>query len=132
MKNLSKLALEATKKNLQTSRKVKNVNDRIVEVLGDGKKKLEREELVVEITNLRVTEEKEFDGKLPTLDEAAAMFEANNAEFIEHYIKCHKTVKNGVDTSISHSNNNSSFHYNEKYANMTLQCEDNKYFIVTK
>jgi hypothetical protein len=135
MKNLASLALAATVKN-STTRKVKNVNERILDVLGDGTKSLTREELVVEITNLRVTEDKPFEDKLPTIKEATNMFDAEhkdfNEAFIAHYIACHKTVKNGVDTSISHSQNNSSFHYNKKYEANTLSCnEDGKYSINT-
>ena len=42
------------------------------------------------------------------------------AQFEEAIAPVNKTVKNGVDTSVSNSQNNSSFSYNAKYAAYSL------------
>jgi len=42
-------------------------------------------------------------------------------EFQKEFNKTNMTVKNGIDTSVSHSQNNSSFHYNEKYSDYKLE-----------
>ena len=56
-----------------------------------------------------------------------------NEEFLASWSKLSKTVKNSVDTSISKSNNNASFHYNEKYdAYLLTVSKSGTYTIIEK
>ena len=133
MKNLQKLALEATQ-SLVSTRKAKNINQRLIEILGQkGEIKKTREELRAEIAIARILEEIQFDGKLLIESEAEKLFDAKDEAFLAFFNKTAKTVKNGLDTSISGSKNNSSFSYNKLYEHLELKSDaDGKYSIITK
>ena len=117
MKNLLNLALKTTRENVVKNSKVENVNDSIIEVLYKQKLKLDRVDLVAHIAHRRL--ELKYGAKA-----LEAMTEAEYLKLIKPVIK---TVKNGVDTSISHSQNNSSFHYNDKYSDYKLELVNGLY-----
>ena len=110
MKNLSKLqerALELTKSNIVKKSRSKSMNDRILDILKDGKV-VKRIDLVSIITLERLSEmydEKTLNEKFENLDE----------EFIKEFNKMNRTCKNGIDTSLADGQNNACFSYNEKY-----------------
>ena len=111
MKNLDLLnkALEVTTKNVTKKRGSSNritTNDRILKLLFEDKLELTRVEIVNHITYQRTEE---------SMDREITSEDFKNEEFLASWAKLSKTVKNSVDTSISKSNNNASFHYNEKY-----------------
>lgn len=111
MKNLMEMALEATKDNVVKSTKKESVNESLLRILYNDKKKLTRTELIAHISLDRLISE---HGE-------AEVSKWDRAKFNEMMKGVNKTVKNGLDTSISHSSNNSSFHYNEKYKHLSLQ-----------
>lgn len=120
MKNLNELLLEITTKNTVKTSQKRNVNEMLIEVLSEGKK-LTRIELINEISILRYKDEFKVE-----LNEKML----SDKEVVANFIKITKTIRNGVDTSISRSNNNSSFHYNPKYSNYELkQGLDGKFFM---
>lgn len=122
MLNLSELALEATKNNVVKATKKECVNDALLRILFADGKKLTRIELISQISLDRlVTEHGE-----ETLTKLAT---TKVADFNKLMLATNKTVKNGLDTSISNSNNNSSFSYNEKYADYKLELVQGKYQI---
>ena len=98
--NLNALALQMTKENLvKTRSSKKSVNDYLVEILGkDDKMSMTRIELTNEITLLRLQENEEVNEK-----------SFQDSEFIERFKKMNKTVKNGLDTSISKGKSSSCF-----------------------
>ena len=131
MNNLKKLALEATIR-LSGVRKAKNINQRLLEVLKAGIK-LDRDELKVEIAIARILEEVKFKDELLKEAQIEKLFIAKDKDFLAFFNKTAKTVKNGLDTSISHSNNNSSFHYNALYKHLELkQDASGKFSIVNR
>lgn len=125
MLNLSELSLEMTKKNVVKSTKKECVNDSLVRILFKDKKKLTRIELINQISLDRLIEEH-------TEEKLIKMTQENMSEFEKLMKSTNKTVKNGLDTSISNSNNNSSFSYNEKYSDMKLECISGKYQITLR
>ena len=129
MRNLLKLANEATVKN--TTKKSKNINQRLLEVLKPNVK-MTREALKIEIAVLRMLEEKPFKNELLTEAKAEKLFESDNTEFKDYFSQLAKTVKNGLDTSISHSNNNSSFHFNPIYSNYSLEVNTKQEYYINK
>lgn len=121
MKNLMELALEATKANVVKSSTKESVNDALVRVLYEGGEKLSRIELIARLSLDRLKAEHGED-TLEKLD---------IEEFKKLMAGVNKTVKNGIDTSVSHSKNNSSFHFNEKYDHLKLE-EKNGLFQITE
>lgn len=119
MKTLNEKLLALTIANTVKKGTTKSINHLIVEVLESGSK-LQRTEIVSRIAEIRYNESAETKLTEEQLD---------NAEVLEKLLKIIKTVKNGVDTSLSKSNNNSSFHYNQEFANWMLREEDGRYFI---
>ena len=123
MKSLQERLLEITVQNTVKKSVKTSINDLILKVLTEKNEKLDRSELVSRIAKLRYEDEFKKELKESDLD---------NPKVLEDLLKIIKTVKNVVDTSISKSNNNSSFHYNENFKNYEL-CEiNNKYFIIAK
>lgn len=118
MKNLQKLALEATNKNLATKTSKKGVNDMLVEILVDKSKT--KIEIISEISLMRLLEEK------PEITEVEFETEENQ----KLWNSINTTVKNGFEQSWAHGQNNASFHYNEKFANYELSKVGDKYSIV--
>ena len=110
MLNLNELALKATQKNVVKSTKKESVNESLVRILFDDAKKLTRTQLISQISLDRLIAE----------HTEPALEKMTEAEFEALIIPVNKTVKNGLDTSISHSNNNSSFSYNDKYSHLEL------------
>ena len=123
MKSLQERLLEITVQNTVKKSVKTSINDLILKVLTEKNEKLSRPEIVSRIAKLRY--EDEFKKELKDSD-------LDNPKVLEDLLKIIKTVKNGVDTSISKSNNNSSFHHNENFSKYELLEANNKYFIVAK
>jgi len=122
MKNSNKLlslALEATKSNVVKTTSRVSMNDRILKHL------LETPMTRIELVNIITLERLEESGHEITENSF------KNEEFLKEFAKMNKTVKNGVDTSLSNSNNNSSFSYNKKYEDYELN-EENKVYSISK
>ena len=120
MLNLQELALSATEANVVKSTKKENVNDAIVRILFDGKKSLTRVQLISAISLDRlIAEHTEAGLQKMTEKEFKALIAVTN-----------KTVKNGVDTSVSDSQNNSSISYNPKYSHLKLVKTGNELSVV--
>lgn len=117
MKN-SKLfnMIQERTKDLQKSKSSKfNTNDFLLEILLD--QEIERDDVVLMVLEKRLRDQ--------GIDE-------NHKDFPEACDKLYKTSKNGVDTSVSDSNNNSSFSYNEKYNDYKLIKKGSKLKIVRR
>ena len=123
MKTLQERLLEITVQNTVKKSVKTSINDLILKVLTEKNEKLNRSELVSRIAKLRYEDEFKKELKESDLD---------NPKVLEDLLKIIKTVQIGVDTSISKSNNNSSFHYNENFKNYELCEMNNKYFIIAK
>ena len=121
MLNLQELALSATQKNVVKSTKKENVNDAIVRILFDGQKSLTRVQLIAAISLDRLIAE----------HTEAGLQKLTEKEFKALIAVTNKTVKNSVDTSVSDSNNNSSFSYNAKYAHLKLIKTGNELSVVS-
>ena len=105
----------------KTSNRGKSTNDFLIEILLD-KQPLTRSEIVEQVLQLK------FKTKLEDI-----ISEANSQEeMIEQSQKLYKTAKNSVDTSLSKSNNNSSFSFNPKYDHLEITKEDGRYSIIKK
>lgn len=120
MKNLAKLALEATNKNLATKTAKKGVNDMLVELLLN--KKLTKNEIIAEITMMRLLDE------MPELDEVTFMTEDVQKKFAA----INTTVKNGFEQSWAKGQNNASFHYNPSFKQYELIKIGEQYTIKNK
>lgn len=121
MNNLLNIAIETTKKNIVKVSKKESVNDSLIEILYNQKLKLTRIELVAHISLRRLILEHGED----------KLNEMKQEELKALLKKTNKTVKNGLDTSISNSQNNSSFSYNPKYDDYKLELKGDK-FQITK
>ena len=116
--------LEITTENTVKRQTVMSINDLLVEVLFKRQARLTRTEIVNEVSILR------FENN-NSMKITAEFFE--NPILIEEFIKITKTVKNGVDTSLSNSNNNSSFSFNENYSMyQIIEHHDKTYSIILK
>ena len=120
MKNLAKLALEATNKNLATKTAKKGVNDMLVELLLN--KKLTKNEIIAEITMMRLLDE------MPELDEVTFMTEDVQKKFAT----INTTVKNGFEQSWAKGQNNASFHFNPSFKQYELIKIGEQYTIKNK
>lgn len=123
MENFSKIISEISKDKKSNAKKYLNACDSLVEILYKRKQELTRVEIINEMLALRLEVDygtmQKFTSEVPEASERKAI--AN---------KMWKTCKNGIDTAISDSSNNSSFSYNEKYAKMKLKFEGGKYKII--
>lgn len=99
--NIQDMIAKRTKDLVQERRSTFNTNDFMLEVLLN--KKTKRSELINMIIERRI--------ELSGVDVSKLKADKLN-ELID---STYKTSKNGVDTSVSDSNNNSSFSYNQKY-----------------
>jgi hypothetical protein len=117
MKNskLFNVIKDRTKDQLSKGSNKFNTNDFILEILLD--KKIDRNEVVLLITEERL--------KRKNIDE-------NHKNFDSILMKEFKTSKNGLDTSVSDSNNNSSFSYNQKYEDYELIKDGSKIGVIKK
>jgi len=122
MKNLMELALKATEANVVKRATKENVNDAIFRILYRDGKKLKRVQLIAAISLSRMTDELGNE----------ALEKMTKVQFEEAIAPVNKTVKNGVDTSVSDSQNNSSFSYNAKYAAYLLQEVNGKFEVIKK
>lgn len=106
MKNLMNI-VQSTTKNLATAQKKSfNTNDWLLENLLN--KSVNRHEVINMIIVARIKHEGIDTDKLQAAE-------------LEKLIKrLYKTSKNGLDTSVSDSNNNSAFSYNERYRDYKL------------
>jgi hypothetical protein len=124
MKNLNDLALSLTKKNLVKKSKTTSMNDRLVELLKNGRK-MTRIEIINEVTILRLKErysEKDLE----------KLFESMTEEFINEFKKLNTTCKNGLDTSLANGHTNANFSYNEKYNKYEIIKDGNIISMITK
>lgn len=119
------LALEATKDNVVKSTRRESINDALLRILYEEKQELTRIELVARISLDRLISE---HGE----DELNKMVKNDREQFNKLMRATNKTVKNGIDQSVSRSNNNASFHYNEKYKDYKLEQTGDKYRIVLR
>jgi len=117
MKNLLNLVQSRTQELNKTSKASFNTNDFLLEILLD--KKILREEVI----NIILTKRLELKGITTEKD----LEEVSQEELTKLY----KTSKNGLDTSVSDSNNNSSFSYNSKYEDYKLD-KSQGYLKITK
>lgn len=123
-KELSAKLLELTEANTVKRQSVANVNDLLVEVLLEPKARMTRVELINAVAIKRF-EAKYGPGLLDQI--------TSQPELTENFVKIVKTVKNGIDTSLSRSNNNSSFHFNARYAKyLLIENTDKTYEMVLK
>lgn len=123
--SIEQMALNFTTKNLvkrgnESSKKTNN--DYLLELLLDAKP-LTRIEIVSKISLKKMAEKLEREVLAKDFED-----EAFNVDFNKMIV----TTKNAVDTSISKSNNNSSFHFNPKFAEYEMQETNHKYTIVKK
>lgn len=118
MKNLLEVVKGRTQELSKKSTKSFNTNDWLLENLLD--REVERHEVINEIIVARI--------KHSNID-IEKMEDEERGELID---KLYKTSKNGLDTSVSDSNNNSSFSYNEKYNDYKLIKNGSKISIVKK
>jgi len=121
MKNLLEMAIDATRSNIKVSSPKENVNESLLELLYNQKQKFTKLELIGAICLRRL---------ILQHGEEAVQKMAEDGVLGDAITALNKTVKNGLETSTSYSNNNSSFHYNEKYDKYDLRLESNKYSIV--
>lgn len=123
MRNFNEIIKKVNAKNSKSKSKYPNACDSLVEILYKKSQKLRRDEIINEMVKLRVEVDYESLEKFPQIvkdeDEQDAIIE-----------KMWKTCKNGIDTAISDSRNNSSFSYNDKYSNLKLELKNGKYQIV--
>jgi len=106
MKNLLELIKTRTNELSNDSKSKFNTNDHLIDILLN--KKIERSDVI----DILISKRLEFMNlDLDKMDKD----ELNN--LID---KLYKTSKNGLDTSVSDSNNNSSFSYNDRYNDYKL------------
>lgn len=106
MRNLSEVIRKRTAELNNNSSSKFNTNDFLLEILLN--KKIDRSEVINKIIEERIRRsEKDFE-------------KMSDKEFNSEVDKLFKTSKNGLDTSVSDSNNNSSFSYNERYSDYEL------------
>jgi len=120
MKTLQEKLLALTISNTVKKSSTTSINHLILKVLQEKNEKLTRPEIVARIAQIRYDESHDVKLDEKNLD---------NKEVLEDFLKIIKTVKNGVDTSISKSNNNSSFSFNPEFKQYELCEKDGKYFI---
>jgi len=118
MRNFQEIIKARTNQLAKTSKSSFNTNDFLLEVLLNQKR--ERADVINLIIEKRLS--------LKGVNINTTPIEELN-EMID---KLFKTSKNGLDTSVSDSNNNSSFSYNETYSNYTLVKTGSKLEIVAK
>ena len=124
MKNFNEMALSLTKKNLVKKSKTTSMNDRLVELLRNGRK-MTRIEIINEVTILRL-KEKYSEEDLET------KFIEMNDEFINEFKKLNTTCKNGLDTSLANGHTNANFSYNDKYNKYEIIKDGNNISMITK
>ena len=121
MKDLHAMALIATRSLVSTT-KSESINEALVRLLQKDGLKLDRVELRARIS---------LDRLIATHTEAELQ-KLDKEKFLELLEGVSTTVKNGLDTSLSNSQNNSSFGFNPKYKNLNLELVTGKYQITKK
>lgn len=117
MKNLFEVVRNRTNEFKNESSQKFNTNDYLLELLLD--KKIKRVDVIDHIITKRI----ELSGV-----DLKAMDQNDLNEMID---KLYKTSKNGLDTSVSDSNNNSSFSYNDRFKDYVL-IKDGPYLEIKK
>lgn len=126
MENLLNLAIDATKKNVVKRTRPENINDAMLRILyEEDKGPMERTHLIARISLDRMIAEHGEAEVERLATEERPKFD----DMMEDY---NKTVKNGVDTGVSNSNNNSAFSYNQKYKEYELIKEGSTLDIVKR
>lgn len=105
MRNLKELVSEVVESNKKSTRNSFNTNDWLLSNLLD--KKVKRSEVIKMITFDRLNLVQDLDKK-------------TDQEIKKLILKLSVTSKNGLDTSVSDSNNNSSFSYNDRFKDYKL------------
>lgn len=123
MKNLEKLAIQSTEKNVVKKRKVKNINESLMEILYKKDVNYTREQLIGLISLERMTKDLGEDKVLKLAED--------DEKFTKAIKPYNKTVKNGLDQSFAQGQNNASFHYNPKYNKYKLFIDDQGYARIT-
>ena len=118
MSNLLNVVRNRTKDLNKKQSSAFNTNDWMLENLVG--KSIERREVIDMIIVARI-QHQEIDTEKMKAEELDALID-----------KLYKTSKNGLDTSVSDSNNNSAFSYNQKYEDYKLVKKGSKIGIVKK
>lgn len=133
MSDLLSMAMDATKENVVKSTRKENINEALMRRLYHSGEKWTRLELINALTIDRLVNElgEEETGRL-LKDLKAGKKTEEVKEFRKKFNKTNMTVKNGIDTSVSYSRNNSSFQYNPKYAEYKLEEVNGKWQITKR
>jgi len=123
MTDLLGMAMSATQRNVVKTARKENINEALVRRLYKKGQRFTRLEMINALTVDRLSQEmsEEQIGKGLASYEKDGKLNDSEKEFQKEFNKTNMTVKNGIDTSVSHSQNNSSFHYNEKYSDYKLE-----------
>lgn len=133
MSDLLNMAMDATKENVVKSTRKENINEALMRRLYHNGEKWTRLELINALTVDRLANElgEEETGKM-LKDLKADKQTKEVEEFRKKFNKTNMTVKNGIDTSVSNAQNNSSFSYNPKYKEYKLEEVAGKWQITAK
>lgn len=123
--DLLKIALEISKSDDTIIRKSTkfNINNRILEILFNQKRKLSKTEIIVELSLERL--DFKFKNKL-----TKEMFLTDEVQ--KEFKSIKTTVQNGFEQSYSKGQNNASFHYNEKFNEYKLTRDEDNIFTIVK
>lgn len=123
MKDLLSMAMTATQNNVVKTTRKENINEALMRRLYHKGQKFTRLEMINALTFDRMLQEMSEEELTKGLEsyEKEGKLSDSEKEFQKKFNKTNMTVKNGIDTSVSHSQNNSSFHYNEKYNDYKLE-----------
>lgn len=130
MENLLELAINATRENVVKRSRPENINDAMLRVLYTEKKgPMKRTNLIAKISLDRMVHDHGEEQVTKWAEEKAA---GKSTKFDDEMKNYNKTVKNGIDTGVSDSNNNSAFSYNPKYKEYELIKTGDEINIVKK
>ena len=130
MENLLELAINATRENVVKRSRPENINDAMLRVLYTEKKgPMKRTNLIAKISLDRMVHDHGEAEVTKWAEEKAA---GKSTTFDDKMKEYNKTVKNGIDTGVSDSNNNSAFSYNPKYKEYELVKEGDTINIVKR
>lgn len=123
MTNLQKLALNATAKNITTKKAKKSINDHLFQMLYTESRKMQRAEIIAEISLKRLEESigNEIDEQM--LKDAIAD---------GSFAKINKTAKNGLDTAVCSGKTTASFCSNKRYEDYELNQDADGFYIIKK
>lgn len=123
--DLLKVALEISKNDDTIIRKSTkfNINNRLVDILCNQKRKLSKTQIIVELSLERL--DFKFKNKL-----TKEMFLTDEVQ--KEFKSIKMTVQNGFEQSYSKGQNNASFHYNEKFNGYKLNRDEDDIFTIVK